>query len=69
VRAITAEPKWSGMFLSGFPVAVLVVIQVVAPNYYDAVKETPAFMPAAIIVFALLGANVIFMKVMTTIKV
>ena len=69
VRAITAEPKWSGVFLSGFPVAVLVVIQVVSPNYYDGVKDTPSFIPAALIVFALLGANVLFMKIMTTIKV
>ena len=69
VRAITAEPKWSGVFLSGFPIAILVVIQVVAPNYYDAVKETPAFIPAAIIVFVLLGMNMLFMKIMTDIKV
>lgn len=69
VKAITAEAKWSGIFLSGFPFAVLVVIQVVSPNYYDAVKETPAFIPAALIVFALLGANMMFMKVMTNIKV
>ena len=69
VRAITAEPKWSGVFLSAFPVVVMVIIQIVSPHYYDAVKETPAFIPAALIVFALLGANVIFMKVMTTIKV
>ena len=69
VRAITAEPKWSGIFLSGFPIAVLVVIQVVAPDYYDGVKDTPSFIPAALIVFALLGANMLFMKVMTTIKV
>jgi tight adherence protein B len=46
-----------------------VVIQVVAPNYYDAVKETPAFIPAAVIVFALLGMNMLFMKIMTTIRV
>lgn len=69
VRAITAEPKWSGVFLSGFPIAVLVVIQVISPNYYDGVKDTPSFIPAALIVFALLGANMLFMKIMTTIKV
>ena len=69
VRAITAEPKWSGIFLSGFPIAVMVTIQVIAPTYYDAVKDTPAFIPAAFIVFTLLGANMLFMKVMTTIKV
>ena len=69
VKAITAEPKWSGMFLSGFPLAILVIIQVAAPNYYDNVKDTPAFVPAALIVFALLGVNMMFMKIMTTIKV
>ena len=69
VRAITAEPKWSGMFLSGFPIAVLVTIQIVSPNYYDTVKDTPAFIPAALVAFALLGCNMLFMKVMTTIKV
>lgn len=69
VKAITAEPKWSGMFLSGFPLAVLVVIQVIAPDYYDKVKDTPAFIPTALVVAALLGANVLFMKIMTTIKV
>ena len=69
VRAITAEPKWSGVFLSSFPLVVLVVIQVVSPNYFDDVKETPYFMPAAIAVFVLLACNIAFMKVMTTIKV
>jgi tight adherence protein B len=42
---------------------------VVAPDYYDSVKETPYFMPAAIVVFVLLACNVAFMKIMTTIKV
>lgn len=69
VRAITAEPKWSGIFLSGFPIAVMVIIQVVSPHYYDTVKDTPAFIPAALIVFTLLGMNMLFMKVMTTIRV
>ncbi|KFE35635.1 type II secretion system F family protein [Thioclava atlantica] len=69
VRAITAEPRWSGVFLSAFPVAILVIIQVVSPHYYDDVKGTSSFIPMAIVVFALLGANVIFMKIMTTIKV
>jgi tight adherence protein B len=69
VRAITAEPKWSGVFLSAFPIVILVIIQVVSPDYYDTVKDTPAFIPAALIVGGLLGANMLFMKIMTTIKV
>jgi tight adherence protein B len=69
VRAITAEAKWSGMFLSLFPVGVLAVIQVLKPDYYDTVKDTAAFIPAALVVFTFLGINVIFMRMMVNIKV
>jgi tight adherence protein B len=69
VRAITAEAKWSGMFLSGFPIAALMMINVIQPNYYDAVRETSAFIPAALFVIVFLIINIIYMKVMTNIKV
>ena len=69
VRAITAEAKWSGMFLSGFPIGALVMINVIQPNYYDEVRETAAFIPAALVVCAFLVINVIFMKIMVNIKV
>lgn len=69
VRAITAEAKWSGMFLSGFPIAALVMINVVQPDYYDEVKETTAYVPAALFVVTFLIINIIYMKVMTNIKV
>lgn len=69
VKAITAEAKWSGMFLSGFPVVALVAINVLQPNYYDDVKDTAAFIPAAIVVAVFLVVNVIFMRIMVNIKV
>jgi tight adherence protein B len=69
VKAITAEAKWSGMFLSGFPIAALVAIQVLKPDYYDEVKETAAFIPAALVVGTFLVINVIYMKIMVNIKV
>jgi tight adherence protein B len=69
VKAITAEAKWSGLFLSMFPVGVLVIIQILKPDYYDTVKNTSAFIPAALIVFTFLAVNVVFMKIMTNIKV
>ncbi|MEZ5754001.1 MAG: type II secretion system F family protein [Paracoccaceae bacterium] len=69
VRAITAEAKWSGMFLSGFPIAALLMIQMLKPDYYDGVKETDMFVPAALGVAAFLVVNVIFMKIMVNIKV
>lgn len=69
VKAITAEAKWSGSFLSGFPLLALLAINVIKPDYYDEVKETALFMPATILVFSFLVANVLFMRAMVNIKV
>lgn len=69
VNAITAEAKWSGMFLSGFPLAALLAVNLMNPTYYDAVKPTEYYVPAAIIVFALLAVNVLVMRHMVNIKV
>lgn len=69
VSAITAEAKWSGMFLSAFPVIALVMILIFKPDFYDDVMQTSSFMPACIFVGVFLVMNVVFMKVMTNIKV
>lgn len=69
VKAITAEAKWSGMFLSGFPFLALVGINLMEPDYYADVKDTPAFIPACVIVAVFLTINIIFMKMMVNIKV
>ena len=69
VRAITAEAKWSGMFLSAFPIAALLMVITIKPDYYDGVRDTAAFIPAALFVAVFLIINIIFMKVMTNIKV
>ncbi len=69
VKAITAEAKWSGTFLSGFPLGALVMINVIQPNYYDEVKETSVFIPACLVVAAFLIANVFVMKMLVNIKV
>ncbi|SIN80039.1 type II secretion system F family protein [Vannielia litorea] len=69
VKAITAEAKWSGMFLSLFPILAIIMINVIKPDYYDDVKETAAFIPACIVVATFLVVNVIFMKIMVNIKV
>lgn len=69
VKAITAEAKWSGMFLSVFPIGALIMISVIKPDYYDGVKETAYFIPACLVVGAFLVVNMIFMKIMVNIKV
>jgi tight adherence protein B len=69
VKAITAEAKWSGKFLSAFPLMALATISVTKPNYYDEVRETPYFIPACFFVAIFLGVNLIVMRVLTNIKV
>ena len=69
VKAITAEAKWSGKFLSAFPLGALVVISIGDPTYYNEVKETPYFIPACFFVGIFLGVNLLVMRVLTNIKV
>lgn len=69
VAAITAEANWSGKFLSAFPIVALVGINMVQPNYYDKVIETPVFIPACFVVGGFLLANLLIMKKLTNIKV
>ncbi len=69
VKAITAEAKWSGNFLSGFPLVALVMINVIQPHYYDDVKQTAAFIPAALVVAGFLTANIFVMRTLVNIKV
>ncbi|WP_270731316.1 type II secretion system F family protein [Shimia sp. Alg240-R146] len=69
VKAITAEAKWSGKFLSAFPIGALIVINVMDPNYYDEVKTHELFIPGCIAVGMFLAVNLFVMRVLTNIKV
>jgi tight adherence protein B len=69
VKAITAEAKWSGKFLSAFPVVALIVINVSDPHYYDAVRDHPYFIPACFFVGIFLALNLFVMRILTDIKV
>jgi tight adherence protein B len=69
VKAITAEAKWSGKFLSAFPLMALVVINLGDPHYYDEVRETTMFIPGCIAVGLFLSVNLFVMRMLTNIKV
>ena len=69
VKAITAEAKWSGMFLSVFPLGALVMILLIQPGYYDDVRETSVFIPTCLVVAAFLTANIFVMRRLVDIKV
>src|SRR6056297_1607033 len=60
VKAITAEAKWSGTFLSIFPLLALVGINVMQP---------PVFIPACAVVGVMLFLNMVYMRMLVNIKV
>lgn len=69
IRAITAEARWSGWFLSLFPIAALFLVQLVQPDYYERVEDHPLFLPGTILTFILLFVNILFMRALVNIKV
>jgi tight adherence protein B len=69
VKAITAEAKWSGNFLSGFPIIALTGIQLLKPDYYDEAMLHPFFIPAVLVVGTFLVLNLIVMRALVNIKV
>ncbi|MFN3663303.1 type II secretion system F family protein [Yoonia sp.] len=69
VNAITAEAKWSGKLLSAFPIVALIGINLVQPNYFDEVMQSPMFIPACFVVGAFLVLNLIVMRALVDIKV
>lgn len=69
VKAITAEAKWSGKFLSGFPLFCLLFILVKDPGYYDEVVDHEWFIPMCFFVGIMLTLNLIVMRILTNIKV
>lgn len=69
VNAITAEAKWSGQFLSGFPLLALIGINIAQPNYYDDVMQSSFFVPACLVVAGFLVANLFVMRLLVNIKV
>ncbi|MGH1459072.1 MAG: type II secretion system F family protein [Paracoccaceae bacterium] len=69
VKAITAEAKWSGKFLSAFPIVALIVINILDPHYYDDVKDHALFIPACLAVGGFLATNLFVMRMLVNIKV
>lgn len=69
VAAITAEARFSGLFLSAFPLVALVAINLLDPTYFEEVKDHALFVPGALVVGGLLAVNLLVMKRMTTIRV
>lgn len=68
VRAITAEAKWSGLFLSLFPPVAMAALLAINPNYFAEISDKPFFKPMLVGVTGLLLLNFWFMRRMARIE-
>ncbi len=62
IRAMTAEAKWSGRFLSAFPILATLGITMINPDYFANIWDKPYLVPLALVIGALLLGNIIFMQ-------
>ncbi len=69
VAAITSEARWSGKFLSAFPIVAIIAINVVKPDYFDDVSQTAFFVPVCLGIAAFLVVNILVMRKITDIRV
>ena len=65
VRSLAAEGKLSAILMTGFPVAMFLILQIIAPTYYGAVWNNPLLLPAlgGFAVWALLGDFIMYRMV------
>ena len=58
VRALTAEGKLSGIFMSAMPFILFMVVNVISPGYYGPeVRNHPLLVPALVAGLTLLGVG------------
>lgn len=69
VAAITSEARFSGIFLSAFPIVAVVAINLVDPTYFEEVQDHALFVPAGLLVVGLILVNLFVMKKLTDIRV
>lgn len=68
VRSITAEAKWSGRFLSFFPLGATAMLLTVNPDYFSEISDKPFFMPMLGVVAGLLSLNMLFMRWLVSVE-
>jgi len=68
VRALTAEGRLSGIFLSLTPFVLIGIISLLSPNYFTSVLGNPIVIPAAVIGLALLFIGNVMMYRMINFK-
>lgn len=62
VASIIAEARWSGRFLSAFPLLATAVVLGLNPAHFDEIQDQPFFVPMLWVVGLLLVVNLAFMR-------
>lgn len=62
IDSITAEAKWSGIFLSIFPILASLAMWMIAPDYFLPIKEHGLVMPVLAAAGVMLALNILFMR-------
>ena len=69
VKALTAEGRFSALFLSVFPFALIPIVMLIKPDYYTQVMDYQYFPHAVAAAVVLLFVNIVAMRVITALKV
>ena len=62
IKALTAEGRLTGAFLSLIPILIFVAMQVLSPEYYGSIAGEPEAVPLGISVFTLMVLNAIVLR-------
>jgi tight adherence protein B len=65
VKSLTAEGRLSAVFLTAFPFVIFALINLIAPSYYDGVRDNPIMIPALMVALIMiaLGNGIIYRMV------
>jgi tight adherence protein B len=62
IKALTAEGRLTGAFLSLIPILIFIAMQVLSPEYYGSIAGEPEAVPLGISVFMLMVLNAIVLR-------
>lgn len=68
ISAITGEARWSGNFLSAFPILACLALLSVNPDYFNNIIDEPYFFWILVAAGALMAINILFMRYMVNLS-
>jgi len=69
IKAISAEGRMTGYFLSALPIVIFLTTNFTSPTYYWGVMDEPQFIPMAAIVVGLVITNAVILRSLVNFKI